>query len=298
MSLDDGARRGPADLAAARTFVLSSARLLDRHLFAFRFEGGRAADVVTALRPYQNADGGFGHALEPDLRGGESEPVPLEHALRTLDDVDDFDAQIVHRGCDWLSTVTTESGGIPFVLPAVVDSPHAPWWVPTGEASLNPTAGIAGLLHKHRVTHPWLSAATTYCWDALSASASELGPDDAISVLAFLEYAPERERAMEVFERVADRILADLVTLDPSATGYVKTPLEFAPHPDRLAARLFDDTTIKLHLDALSSRQEDDGGWPITWEPPSAAAVQEWRGFVTVKCLDVLDNYGHLRRDG
>ena len=297
MSLDDVTRQGPADLAAARTFLLRNARLLDRHRFAFRFEAGRAADVVTALRPYQNADGGFGHALEPDLRGAESEPVPLEHALHILDEVGDFDAQIVQRGCDWLDTVTTESGGIPFVLPAVADTPHAPWWVATGEASLNPTAGIAGLLHKHNVRHPWLSAATTYCWDALSKSVSDLGPDDTISVLAFLEHAPERERATAAFERVADRILADLVTLDASATGYIKTPLDFAPHPERLAARLFDDETIALHLDALSSRQEADGGWPISWEPPSAAAVEEWRGFVTLGSLDVLDNYGRLRRD-
>ena len=141
------------------------------------------------------------------------------------------------------------------------------------------TAGIAGLLHKHDVRHPWLSTATTYCWDALSESVGDLGPDDAISVLAFLEYAPERERAMEAFERVADRILADLVVHDVSATGYVKRPLDFAPHPERLAALLFDATTIGLHLDALVAAQADDGGWPITWEPPSAAAVLEWRGF-------------------
>jgi hypothetical protein len=220
----------------------------------------------------------------------------LEHALQILDEVRDFDAEIVHRSCEWLATVTTESGGIPFVLPSVADAPHAPWWVPTGEASLNPTAGIAGLLHKHNVRHPWLSSATTYCWDALAESVSDIGPDDAISALAFLEYVPERDRAEAAFERVADRVLNDLVALDPSATGYVKMPLEFAPHPGRLAARLFDDATIALHLDALASRQQDDGGWPITWEPPSVAGVEEWRGFMTVKWAEVLDNYGRLHR--
>jgi hypothetical protein len=282
------------DLAAARRFILGNARLLDRRCFAFRFEGGSAADVVTALRPYQNADGGFGHALEPDLRGPDSQPVPLEHALKTLDEVDDFDADTVRRACDWLATVSTESGGVPFVLPSVADAPHAPWWVATGEPSLNPTAGIAGLLHKHNVDHPWLSSATAYCWDALSDDVGSLGGDDAISVLAFLEYVPERERAELAFEQVGDRIMKDLVALDPSATGYVKMPLEFAPHPDRLASRLFDDATIAVHLDALAAGQQDDGGWPITWEPPSAAAVEEWRGFVTVKCVGVLENYGRL----
>lgn len=82
--------------------------------------------------------------------------------------------------------------------------------------------------------------------------------------------------------------------LDPSTPGYVKTPLEFAPHPSRLARRLFDDETMGLHLKALVARQENDGGWPITWDPPSAAAVSEWRAFMTVKWLDVLDNYGRL----
>ena len=74
-----------------------------------------------------------------------------------------------------------------------------------------------------------------------------------------------------------------------------KMPLDFAPHPERIARRLFDDATIKRHLDALESRQQDDGGWPITWNPPSDAALHEWRAFKTLKWLDVLDNYGRLR---
>lgn len=59
---------------------------------------GRAADVISALRPYQNADGGFGNALEPDLRGDASQPVPFEHAFQILDEADDFDTEIVRQG--------------------------------------------------------------------------------------------------------------------------------------------------------------------------------------------------------
>jgi hypothetical protein len=280
------------DLAAARTFILRTARLLDRRRFAHRFDGAPASCVVAALLPYQNPDGGFGNALEPDLRGADSQPVPAEHALQILDEVGDFDAATIGRACDWLTAVTTESGGLPFVLPSVAEAPHAPWWESTGEASLNPTAGIAGLLHKHGVDHPWLSTATEYCWNALQTSVDELGPDDTVSVLTFLEYVPDRSRAEAAFDLVGARIVRDLVALDPAATGYVKMPLEFAPHPGRLAARLFDESVIELHLDALASRQESDGGWPITWEPPSSAAVEEWRGFVTVKWLEVLGNYG------
>ena len=280
-------------LAAAEAFVLREARLLDRRRFDHRFRGGSAGAVLEALTPYRNDDGGFGNALEPDLRGPSSQPVPLEHALSILDEIGLFDEAIVGSACDWLVSVTPAEGGVPFVLATVTDGPHAPWWEPTGDAYPNPTAGIAGLLHKREVDHPWLARATEYLWMVLEGPLDSFGQDDMISVLAFLEHAPDRRRAETVFARVAERILA-LVALDPGTPGYVKTPLDYAPHPERLGRRLFDDATIDLHLGALAAKQQDDGAWPITWEPPSAAAVFEWRGFHAITCLGVLDNYGRL----
>ena len=148
---------------------------------------------------------------------------------------------------------------------------------------MNPTAGIAGLLLKRGFERdPWVARATEYCFAALE-ELDHVGPDDAISVLTFLEHVPDRRRADEVFARLGERILHELVALDPATEGYVKTPLEFAPRPDRLARRLFDDATIEAHLDALEAKQQEDGGWPITWEPPSVAAVSEWRGVSTVQ---------------
>ena len=207
-----------ADVAAAWEFMLREARLLDRARFAFRFGDGPADAVLAALRPYQNTDGGFGNALEPDIRGPSSQTVPAEHALRILDEIDRFEQPIVGATCDWLASVSTEGGGVPFVLATVEDGPHASWWEPTGRASLNPTAGIAGLLHKRGFEHPWLRQATAYCWDALPGGVAELGHDDTINVLVFLEHVPDRDRAEEAFGGVADRVRAH-VALDPETPG-------------------------------------------------------------------------------
>jgi hypothetical protein len=282
-----------ADFAAAEQFMLREARLLERLRFAYRFRRGSAEAVVSAVLAFRNDDGGFGNALESDLRGPSSQPVPLERALEILDEVGLLEAGIALPACDWLVSVSNDDGGVPFVLSSVEDGPHAPWWESTGESYVNPTAGIAGLLHKHGVEHEWLATATESCFDAL-AELNHVGPDDAISVLTFLEHVPDRARADDVFARLRERILTELVALDPAAEGYVKTPLEFAPHPDRLARRLFDDATIVKHLDALEAKQQDDGGWPITWEPPGTAAVSEWRGVWTFKSLSVLRDYGRL----
>ena len=55
-------------LESAETFILNNARLLERNLFAFHFQGGHGQKVLSALLAYQNQDGGFGNALEPDKR--------------------------------------------------------------------------------------------------------------------------------------------------------------------------------------------------------------------------------------
>src|SRR5918996_3745272 len=68
------------DLEAAERFILANARLLDRHRLACLLHGAPAEPVVAALGAYRNADGGFGHALEPDIRAPTSEPSATMHA--------------------------------------------------------------------------------------------------------------------------------------------------------------------------------------------------------------------------
>src|SRR5262245_39582623 len=146
-------------LDAAERFTWLNARLLDRLRFAHLFRGGAAAPVTAALRPYQNADGGFGNALEPDFRGPVSQPATVDPALRVLDEIDAFDDPMVARACDYLAGISTPDGGLPFVLPSVRAFPRAPWWQSDGDqppGNLVPTASIVGLLLARGVRHPWI----------------------------------------------------------------------------------------------------------------------------------------------
>ncbi len=284
------------DLSKASDFIWRTARLLDRHRFAYLFLNGERDAVLRALRPYKNPDGGFGHALEPDLRGPVSQPMPVWSALCVLDEIDAFDDPMVSQACDYLMTITTAEGGVPFVLPSVRAYPRAPWWQ-TGDhpsASLNPTAAIAALLHKHQVEHPWLVSATAYCWRHIAA----IETTDAYEVraiLPFLDYVPDRARAEQALTSIGPKIFEQhLVALDPATPGEVHTPLNFAPRPESLARRLFSDELIEMHLQALTAAQETDGGWPINWQVWTAASGLEWRGWATIEALKTLRAYGHL----
>ncbi len=283
-------------LTRAADFVWRNARLLDRRRFAFFFEDGRKEAVAAALRPYQNADGGFGNALEADMRCPDSQPCAIELALRIVDEVDGFDDSMVAAVCDFLPSITTPEGGVPSVLPSVAKYPAAPWWleIDSVKASLNPTAGIAGLLLKHGVRHRWLEQAVDYCWRAITTSRTT-SYHDLIPMITFLEYAPDRRRAERELRVIAVRIMgSDAVAYDPDAEGYVKGPLDWAPSPASYGRRLFNEEIIDRHLGALAARQQADGGWPINWQPLSPACELEWRGWVTVEALRTLRAYAKV----
>jgi hypothetical protein len=187
-------------LAAAERYLLLNARLIDRLRFAYHFRDGSAASVRAALAAYANTDGGFGHALEPDLRGAASQPQPVEVAFRILDETasaaEPFAGPLVQAACDYLMSISAADGGVPFVLPSVRDTPAAPWWQTPDDppGNLNPTAALAGLLHKHRVDHPFVEQATEFCWPRIEAL-TETTPYEAPAVLTFLDHVPDWDRA-------------------------------------------------------------------------------------------------------
>ena len=115
-----------------------------------------------------------------------------------------------------------------------------------------------------------------------------------VCVLTFLQHTPGREPAEAAFERMGRAIFeGGLVELDPAQAAEF-SPLTYATTPDSLARRLFADEVIEAHLDGLARRQQPDGGWPISWPPPSQLAELEWRGAVTVNALLTLRAYGRL----
>jgi len=282
-------------LDRARDFMARHARLLERQRFACAFEGADKAGVIAALAAYQNADGGFGNALEPDKRTPFSQPQDVEIAFHVLDEIGAMDHPMVARACDWLASISTEAGGVPFSLPSVNAFPHAPWWgVEEGPqaASINPTAALVGLLDKHRVAHRWAEPAAEFCWVEIERTGSTQF-HDLMPMVHFLENAFDRPRAERALKRIAEIIATPgVVEPEPAAAGYVKKPLDWAPAPHCFCRRLFDDALIAKHLDALASQQQEDGGWPISWETVSPAVTIEWRGMVTLNALKTLAEYG------
>jgi hypothetical protein len=278
------------DFDAAAAFVAANARVIDRRRFQRLFAGGPAGPVRDAVAAYRNDDGGFGHGLEPDCRAPDSQPAAVEMALRVLDEAGAWDEGLVRGACDWLAATAPAEGGASFVEPTLDGWPHAPWWVPEDghPASLIATGMIAGTLYARGFRHPWLDRATEVMWGRITAL-TEPGAYAMFGVLRFLQHVPDQDRARAAFGQIGPMILEQkLVTLDPGAAGEAFGVLDFAPEPGSLARSLFDDATVRAHLDHLAQAQLGDGGWTFSWPAWSPAAERDWRGFLTVDALRLL----------
>ena len=281
---------------SAERFLMAEARVLERRLYETCFHGAPPDGVVGALRAYRNADGGFGHGLEPDKRTPDSLPLDTETALAALADAEAADPDLIGPACDFLSSVSDERGAVSLAAPVIESYPraeHMTDW--TYVPGVNPTAGLTGLLYQLGYDHPWRDRATAYCWGEVESGSL---PDDvhALSeVLGFLEHVPDRERAERHAPAVMERVLkTPMFHLDPNTPGYGMTPLHIAPTVSSPWRRYFTDEQIDGHLDRLVADQQEDGGWPITWDPPSAASRLEWRGIVTLGAVRTLHAYGRL----
>lgn len=283
-----------ASFRAAEGFIERSARLIDRHRFAFHFQNGRTEPVRSALAAYRNLDGGYGNALDPDLRGHASQPAAVEIALRYLDELGTVPQHLGDSACRYLATVSDSEGGIPPVLPNVRFTEAAPWWQLNQDFNgrLGLTAMVTGLLYKNSIAHPWRDTATAYCWKHIDAL-SWTDPHEAVGVCSFLQYVPDRRRADSALNRLSTMIRA-VIDVHPRGSGHVHTPLDLASHPDHIARPLFTDAEIARNLDLFEKQQRQDGGWDAIWDHWDTAATLEREGMRTIQRLRTLRAYGRV----
>ncbi|SNX64438.1 hypothetical protein SAMN06272735_6265 [Streptomyces sp. TLI_55] len=292
-------------LFRAEHFVWLTARVLEQRLFAHHFLNGDADPVETALDAYRNEDGGYGHALEPDLRGPVSQPLHTGHALRVLDAIGRCGGRRVEQVCRYLTSVSTADGALPAILPGQRGYPTAPFItiVDDPPSALLATGPVVGLLHRNEVWHAWLFRATDFCWHAVE-SLRQSHPYEVQAAVAFLDSAPDRPRAEAAADRLG-RLVREtrLAALDPEhldthpvspgyAPGEHHFPHDYARTPYSLARAWFTDEEMERSLDFLAAAQDQDGGWPIRWRQWAPGTALEARPMVTIEALRTLRAYG------
>jgi hypothetical protein len=284
-----------ADVNAAERFLLANARLLDRHRLAVLLHDGPVEPVLDALRAYRNPDGGFGHALEPDIRAPSSEPSATMRALEVLEEVGALDDPMAGEAAAWVASIAEPDGGVPFSLPQAAAHPHAPFLtLPPSPGGSFFTLALAGLLCAAGSDEPWLERATDWSWARLE-DADDLDAYGVKCAIDFLDRVPDDARAGDALERLRPHFRPDgSIPVRGGAENERLTALTLSPRPRSRSRALFIEEQIEADLDRLAEEQQGDGGWMFDFGAWSPGQLAEYRGLVTLQALATLDAHRRL----
>lgn len=305
----------PEAFARARAFLEERGRPLDTARFRHAFGHGDAAGVLDALRAYQNEDGGFGRALEPDCRAPHSSVLATMLALRALQELEvTVDEPLLTGAAHWLQAHlhTDLDGSVwPFLPPQAEAYPHAPWWNQGREGELartfggfrvNPRAEIVGRLWHWPGLLPegLLAQLTVEARDAMLAGLEDgdVNSHAAAAVFAGNLNIPDDHR-LPVLEYLADVLPGRVQSAPDDFAGYGLNPLLVAPTPDHPLAHTLEEP-LSAALLHLIGAQAGDGAWGPPWnwsgqfpgDWPTAEA--EWRSALTLDALLTLRAWGRL----
>jgi hypothetical protein len=279
------------DLDRARTFVLTHGRLLDRLRLLHLAGEVPVEQVGSALDAYRNPDGGYGHALEPDIRSPHSETTSTLAALELLDDLGVHGCPQAEEALAWVGSVLTPDGGVPFMRHESEGWPTAPWMA-SGDEGCHLTFGYVAQATRHGVTPRWLGRAQAWC-DARLDEPAGLAGYSLKYALKLLDACADDPLCQERLAALGAHVGPDgSVAVEGGTEGESLRPLVLSPHPDSASRALFRPEHVEADLDALAAGQADDGGWTFDWLAWCPAQEHEWRGTLTVDALQSLRRHG------
>jgi hypothetical protein len=276
----------------ARDFVYSHGVLWERALFAFLFQEGSIERLHQCLICYRNPDGGFGHALEHDIRTPDSHPLALEYILGVFAQHDLPTGELFDSAAQWVEAQQREDGSLRNP-PSVLDYPHAPWWDanennPTMSGGQGAPDSITGLLHRFNKSSSSLLHPTRE-WVEQNLTLEAIKANEWL----FMAY-----HAYDYFMNVDDFPDVETyrqATIDNIVNGIQKIPekqyyhlFRFAPTPDSPVAQALPQDVLSRILDYLATTQQDDGGWP------DEHGLDQWYPMTTINVLHGLQNFGRL----
>lgn len=272
----------------AGKFIYRNARPLDLARWKYLFEGGSREDVLTALAAYQNDDGGFGHALEPDCWNPASSPIQTWVAAEIIREIglEDKNHPVVQGilqylasgkdfdGHTWANTIASNN-----------DAPHAPWWeyASGAETSYNPTACLIAFILKFSDPEGELfSLACTLAREAYDYFKAHFPMESVGNVSCFVKlYDYLKESTADTlidlteFKTLLQRQIQYVITYDTSkwAVEYVCKPSFFISSK---ASDFYEENReiCEYECEFIENTQEADGTWAITWS--WADYEEEW----------------------
>jgi hypothetical protein len=300
-----------------KSWIYRNARQIELTLWQYYFENGSKEAVLSALSFYQNNDGGFGNALEPDNWNPNSSAYTTLAAINILINIDFSDKKhpIIKGIFRFLeSNVHCSENGWYFNIPSNNDYPHAPWWTYNMEAntveSIGLTAELAGfiLVNAEESSDIYKKAMclSDMLIDKLNTTGNygDMGIGGYCVLLDSIEKANLTERFdCKLLTENLERLVYNSIERDTSKWSYYSVrPSNYINSPKSIFYKDNEDIVLK-ELNYLMETRPNGGVWDITWswfenndKYAKEFAISEnwWKAEKAIHKLNLLRNFGRF----
>jgi len=310
---DEEGKRGwlPAEKVVSLTWfeivegwVKRNARPLEVAKWDFIFGNGSKEAILSELLKFQNADGGFGNGLEPDLILPHSNSITSAEAIFTaskygLDCTGDWFARLLDCFENSVQNIPRFWEAVP---KEVEDYPRPPWWNygSDDKFSPNPCAVIAAALILHGTkTQKQLGLTVAHkCFEFLL-SDEFCGDHDSYCLILLVEKLHAAGSDLitdDILSAMKQKIKANVCYDESKWHKYHPQPLNFAHSPISMWHDCVEEG-IENNLKYWMVTTNDDGVWKphFSWGVDSEAARQatkNWMGAIAVGRMTILRDYG------
>ena len=269
---------------------------MDYARWQYHFENGSKESVLNALSCYQNDDGGFGHALEPDAWNPNSSPIQTWYATEILREINftDNSHPIIRGILNYLESGKDFNGETWYnIIKSNDNYPHAPWWNTVSGSDMhddyNPTACLAGFIIKYAEKDSMLynlgcrlvkeavddymnkgllgNMSTVLCYIRLMQYVEEADATDIIDVNALKD---------KLIKNVESSITRNTVVWE---TSYICKPSQYFNSKESVFYNS-NKEIADFECEFIIKTQLPDGSWNITWNwadyPEEWAVSRNW----------------------
>ncbi len=266
------------DKKTAIQYILENARPLELTIYKYFFENKSNQAVADELSKFQNADGGFGNALEPDFFNPNSSPIATNDAIITLSRVNaiDRDSNIVKGIVRYLESHDSfdeDKKRWLFAIDSNKDYPHAIWGEKKGDgiSKFNPSISLAAFMVCYGNRAPLYEEIIKEGFEYLENGEDISGDDINCYLLAYELLSTNSINDivdLDVFKGFLCKAIENCICKDISKYG-----VEYVPMPSVIFAGTYLDfitpeikPLITAEKDILGKLQMEDGGFDITWK--------------------------------
>lgn len=291
------------NINTAKEFVLKNARPLELAIYKYFFENESNQAVVDELLKFQNYDGGFGNAIEPDFFNPNSSPIATNDAIITLYRVNALkkDSDIVKGIVRYLESHDSfdeDKKRWLFTIDSNKDYPHAIWWEKKGDgiSGFNPSISLAAYMICYGNRTSLYEEIIKEGFEYLE-TAEEISGDSLKCFLIAYELLKTNSITdvinLAQFKELLCKAIDNSICKDIEKYGveYVPMPSDFFSGSYLEFITPETKTLIAAEKNILGKLQTEDGGFDITWKwyTPYPDEYEQarawWRPRVTIEKL-------------